>query len=354
MSRTKRRVLGLTTVLTVALALGACGSGNGDGDPGGGEANGADPITLRYAFFAPPTSFPGVQMEEWANQLNERTDGQVTVELFPGGTLLAAGDIYDGVTEGVVDVGLDSPAYDAGRFPFSSVMAVPVGIDNAEVASRTFYDLLTEYEPAEFEGYQIITAFTSEPAYIQTVNPVRSRDDIAGMSLRSPGALVPILQGLGANGIGMSMAEVAEALNTGVIEGYMTSREVLQDFGLAETVKYVTDYPYGVTAFVAVMDQERFDALPEDVRDTILELGEEMMLFAAQYHDQENVQPALEWAESEHGLEIVGLEDGEQEAWDQVAEDYAIDWTQSHVDADFDADEVLDRMRALAETHAGS
>src|SRR5690606_37992778 len=116
---------------------------------------------------------------------------------------------------------------DAGRFPFSSVMAVPVGIPDAQVASKTFYDLLTEYEPAEFDGYQVITAFTSEPAYIQTVTAVTSRDDIAGMSLRSPGAQVPILQALGANGIGMSMAEVAEALNTGVIEGYMTSREVL-------------------------------------------------------------------------------------------------------------------------------
>src|SRR5699024_12414240 len=95
---------------------------------------------------------------------------------------------------------------------------------------------------------------------------------------------------------------------TGVVSGYVSSREVMQDFGLAENINYVTDYPFGISnSFVAVMDQERFEQLPKDVQNEIMNLREEMTLFASQYHDTENVKPALDEAEKEHSVETIQL-----------------------------------------------
>ncbi|MDT0276366.1 TRAP transporter substrate-binding protein [Blastococcus goldschmidtiae] len=327
--------------------MAACGGGGG-----GGEGGGEESITLSYAFFAPIASFPGVQMEEWAERMDECTDGQVEVEFFPGGSLLGSGDIYDGVSEGVVDIGMDSPAYDVGRFPLSSAVSLPVGFTNAEVASKTFLDLLTEYEPAEFDGYEIVTAFTTEPAYLQTQQPITSRSDLSGRELRAAGAGVPALQALGASPVGMPMPNVAESLQTGVITGYMSSREVLQDFGLAEQVSYVTDYPFGISnSFVAVMDEGRFAELPEDVQQCIQDLRPEMAEFASQYHDQDNVQPALEWAASEHGVETVELEPGEQEAFDETLSQLVDTWV-DEVGGDFDPQEVLDRVEELRDQYS--
>ncbi|SJM52825.1 TRAP transporter solute receptor, unknown substrate 3 [Actinomycetales bacterium JB111] len=343
----------LTTAAAAALVLAACtGSGGGGGEAGSDGEGGGD-ITLSYAFFAPAASFPAVQMEEWAAQLNERTDGQVTVETFPGGTLLSAGDIYDGVSQGVVDVGLDSPAYDTERFPFSSVINQPIGIENSQVASATFLDLLLEYEPEEFSDYVIITAFTTEPAYIQSEQAIDSAAAFQGVSLRSAGAAVPTLEAFGANPVGLSMADVAENLQTGVIDGYISSREVMRDFSLAELVDYVTDYPFGVSnSFVAVMDRDAFEALPQDVQDTILELREEMSQFASELHDGENVAGALEFAQDEHGVEILEVPEDEAAEWDTTMESLAGDWVTAHSGADFDAQEVLDRMRELADEHS--
>ncbi|WP_166345629.1 TRAP transporter substrate-binding protein [Phytoactinopolyspora limicola] len=343
-------------VAAVAL-LAACGEGaisGTNGDDGGSEqvGDGDAEITLRYAFFAPAASFPAVQMEEWAERLNERTNGHVSVELFPGGTLLGAGDIYDGVRGGIADVGLDSPAYDVGRFPLSSVVSLPVGFANAKVASRTLLDLLDEFEPQEFAGYEIITAFTTEPARLQSDRPVSSRDDLAGLEVRGSGAGVPALRALGASPVGMPMPEVAEGLQTGVINGYVSSREVLQDFGLAEQVGYVTDYAFGVSnTFVAVMDEGEFAALPEDVQTEIMGLREEMMEFASGYHDDENVGGALEWAEEEHGVEIVELDEGEQDAWDEILSELITTWADDVEGNGFDPQEVFDRMTELQEQY---
>ncbi|GAA3731115.1 TRAP-type C4-dicarboxylate transport system substrate-binding protein [Spinactinospora alkalitolerans] len=348
MSRRNRFIAAITASGT-ALLLTACMGGGGSAAAIAPD----DEIRLSYAFFAPAASFPGVQMEEWADRLAERTDGQVTVQTYPGGTLMSAGDIYDGVSAGVVDVGLDSPAYDSRRFPFSSVINQPVGIESARVGSAAFLDLLLEYEPAEFDGYQIITAFTTEPAYLQTQTPVRSLSDLAGRDLRSSGATIPTLESLGASPLSLSMADVAENLQIGVIDGYVSSREVLRDFSLAEQVGYVTDYPFGLSnSFVAVMDQQAFDALPEHVQEAILDLREEMTAFASEFHDDENVGEAIAWARSEHGVETAELDPEVREELDARMERLTDDWVARRSDADFDAREVLDRMRELADQHA--
>lgn len=311
-------------------------------------------ISLTYAFFAPEQTFPAVQMQEWADRLSEETDGQVSVELFPGGTLLDSGDIYDGVREGVADIGMDSPAYDIGRFPVSSVITLPLGFENSRVASLTMLDLLEEYEPAEFAGYEIITAFTTEPARLQTVEPVTSREDLDGLELRSAGAQVPALQQLGASPVGMPMPQVSEALQTGVISGYSSSREVLQDFQLAEQVSYVTDYNFGIsTTFVAVMDSSEFEALPEDVQEVIGELRREMTVFASEYHDLENVEPALEWAADEHGVEVVELDELEAAAWDEAVEGVIDEWLEE-AGAEAEAEEILERTRELRDENAAA
>lgn len=102
------------------------------------------------------------------------------------------------------------------------------------------------------------------------------------------------------------------------------------------------------------MDRERFDSLPANVQEVIRELRPEMTTFASEFHDTQNVQPALEWAESEHGVEIVSLDAGEEEAWQEIADQRATDWISANSNADFDAEAVVERMRELAEEHAGN
>lgn len=351
--RRNRSIRGAAVAGAATLFLAACtaGAGSEGADDDGGD--GGD-VSLQYAFFAPIESFPGVQMEEWSKRLNEETDTEVSVEHFAGGTLLDAGDIFSGVSQGVADVGMDSPAYDVNRFPLSSVVTLPLGFQCSESASLTMLDLLQEYEPAEFEGYEIVTAFTTEPAYIQSEQPVTSMADLSGFELRTSGALTPALKGLGAAPVGLPMPEVAQQLQTGVISGYASSREVLQDFGLANQVSYITDYPFGVSnTFVAVMDQGQFDSLPEDVQQAIEDLRSEMTEFASQYHDEQNVGEAVEWAQQEKGVETSQLEDGQQEQWDNRIESVVESWLQQADGNDFEPQEVLDRARELADQYAG-
>jgi len=332
-------------LLFIALAL--MGGGFLLPDEAKGES-----ITLTYAFFAPAGTFPGRQMAHWAQELEKRTDGMVKVKTFPGGTLLGARDMYDGVLRGVADIGLGSPSYDPGRFPLTSGVALPVNFPNATVASLTLLDIMEEFKPAEYEKFKIITMFTNEPGYIMSRTPVESLADLKGMKLRAAGTGVPVLKILGAAPVGMPMPQVPESVQTGVIDGAMTSREVLKDFKLAEKLRHVLIYPTVVVAFAAVMDKKKWDTLPDKVKKVIDQLSREMAIWTGQYHDKQNVEEALEWAKKEHNLQIHVLSKAEKKKWDALLAPMVEDWKQKMGAKGLPATRFIKRLEALKDKYA--
>lgn len=322
-----------------AIAISAC------------DSEGASEVSLSYAFFAPAGSFPGKQMEHWAEQIQERTDGQVSVETYPAGTLLSARDMYNGVERGVADIGLGSPAEDPGRFPVSALFNLPLGFENATAASLTYWDVIQEIQPSEFDGYRIIALFTSEPARIQSRNPVTGLGDLERMTIASNGSITRTTDALGANPVGMLMPQVAEAFPTGVIDGVATSREVLHDFKIAEYANYVTEYPLGVVTFAAVMSEERWQQLPGNVQDEIESLGREMALWTGKTHD-EGVADAVSWSESNHDLETITLSDDEHRAWKERIDPLIQNWKEDAEERGLAAERVLEVLRELQAEHA--
>jgi len=92
----------------------------------------AETIKLTYANFPPASTFPCVQMERWTKEVEKRTNGEVKIQTFPGGTLLAAKNIFDGVITGSADIGNFAMSYQPGRFPVSEVVDLPVGFGEQE------------------------------------------------------------------------------------------------------------------------------------------------------------------------------------------------------------------------------
>jgi TRAP-type C4-dicarboxylate transport system substrate-binding protein len=131
-------------------------------------------IKLTYANFPPASTFPCVQMERWKTEVEKRTQGKVTVQTFPGGTLLPAKNIFDGVIAGTADIGNLAMSYQPGRFPVSEAIDMPLGFTSAKAASLALYDLIEKYNPKEFEKVKILTLFTCPPADFMTSKPIKS------------------------------------------------------------------------------------------------------------------------------------------------------------------------------------
>lgn len=272
----------------------------------------AETITLTYANFPPAATFPSVQMERWSKELEKRTNGRVKVKTFPGGTLLNAKNMLEGVTSGVADIGNFAMSYQPGRFPVSEAVDLYHGFTSATVASQVLFDLVQKYQPKEFEKVKIITLFTCPPTNIMTRNPVRRLADLKGVELRVAGTSAEVLKRLGGVPVAMPQSETPEAIQKGVVKGMISSLEILQDFKFAAYTPYVTVANLPVVSFAVVMNKARWNALPADVKKAIDGLSREQAVWTGEYVDR-HVKDALAWSAREYKLQQFVLSPAEQQ-----------------------------------------
>jgi TRAP-type C4-dicarboxylate transport system substrate-binding protein len=315
-----------------------------------GNVSAADQIKLTYANFPPAPTFPCVQMERWKTEVEKRTNGKVAVQTFPGGTLLDAKNMMDGVIAGTADIGCLCMAYQPGRFMVTNATALPLGFPDATVASLVLWDLYKKYKPEEFSKTKVLTMFACAPANIYAKVPVKNLGDLKGLQLRASGHVAELLTLLGATPVGMPQSETPEALQKGVVKGAVSSLETLMDFKYAELCKYVTIFDGPIYPFAVVMNWDSWKKLPPDVQKVMDGMETEQSKWTGEYMDG-HVKKSLEWSKKNHKIEIIQLSKDERAKWDKLVEPMTGKWVGEAKGKGLPADAILADMKAFAKKY---
>jgi TRAP-type C4-dicarboxylate transport system substrate-binding protein len=193
-------------------------------------------------------------------------------------------------------------------------MDLPVGFPNAAVASVVMWDLYSKYQPKSFKDVKVVTLFTCATAQILSKKAVRNLDDLKGLKLRAAGTGVKIMNALGAAAVGMPQSEVPEALQKGVVQGNVTSMDVLKDMKYAEYCPFVTIADLWVVPFAVVMNKKKWESLPKDVQKVIDDLAKDQAVWTGKYVDN-HAQEAKEWSKKEHKVEFIELTADQKAKW---------------------------------------
>jgi TRAP-type C4-dicarboxylate transport system substrate-binding protein len=311
----------------------------------------AEPIKLSYANFPPAPTFPCVQMERWKEEVEKRTGGQVAIDTYPGGTLLGAKNMMDGVIAGTADIGCLCMAYQPGRFVITNACTLPLDQPNAKAASLALWDLYNKYRPEAFAKVKVLTMFTTAPANIMCKKPIRNLADIKGVDLRAPGNAGKAIKAWGGNPVGMPMPQTPEALQKGVVKGLFSSLEVLKDFKFAETCRYVTETNKGVIPFAVVMNMDKWNTLPADVKKVMEDLGEEQSEWTGSYMDN-HVEEAIAWSKETHKVEFITLSKEEKAQWDALAAPITDAWIKEAKAKGLPSEAIVADLKAFAAKRA--
>ncbi|OGO17840.1 MAG: hypothetical protein A2Z15_03875, partial [Chloroflexi bacterium RBG_16_50_11] len=208
-------------------------------------------------------------LEEFSRELEKRTNGRIKIDYFAGGSLLAAPAMFEGIVNGVADIGYSHVYYTPDRMPVTETGGLPLGWTSAWVAGQSLNDFMREFKPKEFDAVKILWMNTSTPSAISTSKkPIRTLEDLKGLTIRAPGLAGDVIKALGGTPAPTPMPEVYDAISKGVLDGEASNFETLRTFKFAEVVKYVTSVwqitnPY---PFYLVMNKGSYDKLPADVK----------------------------------------------------------------------------------------
>jgi TRAP-type C4-dicarboxylate transport system substrate-binding protein len=312
----------------------------------------AGPVKLSYANFPPAPTFPCVQMERWKVEVEKRTEGKVAINTYPGGTLLGAKEMMDGVIAGQADIGCLCMAYQPGRFIVTNATSLPLGLPNAKIASLVLWDLYQKYLPSSFAKVKVLAMFTTAPANIMSKVPVKNLDDIKGLDLRASGGAAQILKAWGANQVGMPMSGTPEALQKGVVQGLFSSLEVMKDFKFAESCKYVTLTDTVIYPFAVVMNMDKWNALPRDVQLVMENMRLQQAVWTGTYMDN-HVEDANAWSKSTQGVEFITLPPDEKAKWDAKLAFITDNWVKSATEKGYPGAEIVADIKAFTKMYTG-
>lgn len=312
----------------------------------------AEPIKLSYANFPPAPTFPCVQMERWKKEVEARTQGKVLINTFPGGTLLGAKNMMDGVIAGQADIGNLCMAYQPGRFLVTNATSLPLGIPNSLVGSLVLWDIYQKYQPEAFSKVKVLTMFTTAPSNIMSKMPIKSLADIKGVNLRASGGAAQILKFWGANAVGMPMPATPEALQKGVVKGLFSSLEVMKDFKFAELCKYITVTDAAVYPFAVVMNMAKWNALPKDVQEVFDGLGTQQAAWTGAYMDR-HAMASVAWSKKKQGVQVIHLSKTEKEQWDKLLEPITSEWIASVGAKGIPAEALVNDIKAFSKMYEG-
>ncbi len=237
----------------------------------------AQEVTLIMHHFLPPVANAHkVMLEPWAETVEAESNGRIAVEIAPA---MAMGgkpnELYGQVRDGTADIVWTLLGYTPGVFPRSEVFELPLvhagSATDTTIALNASLDLLAE----DFEDVHVLFLHSHDGNLIHSATePVRSFEDAAGLKLRTPGRTGAwVIEGMGAEPVGLPVPALPEAMSKGVVDGALTTYEIVPALKLQELDKFTTELPdgdrFGTAVFMVAMNKDVYEDLPDDLKAVI-------------------------------------------------------------------------------------
>jgi TRAP-type C4-dicarboxylate transport system substrate-binding protein len=311
--------------------------------------------TLRFAHFFPAVASAHEDIVQvWADKVGKESDGRIEVDIYPSSTLSKPPAQYDAVVNKIADLTLTVQGYTANRFPLTQIVELPGISKNAVNGSCIVQGLYDEGLIAkEYEKTHPLFMFTHGPGNIHTSEKlIKTPEDLEGLRIRRPTAVIAkLLEGLGAQPVGMPAPSSYESLQRGVIDGVTLPWEGQLTFRLNELATKHTEVGGLYTvAFLVTMNKDTYNKMPKDLQQVIdNNSGAEWANLAAEVFDGLDVKGRQQAKDLGH--EIYTVEGGANNpAWKPILDKATKEYITSLEDKGLPAKKVYARALELSES----
>ena len=190
---------------------------------------------------------------EFFKDVTKATNGELTFRLVAGGQLANVKGTIPGLKDGLFDLGFVIPPFAPSYIPAINLMFSTqfFGRDGIAATGAQLETMLLNCPQclAEAKKSGIITlgGFATTPFVLMCRGKVSGPADLKGLKVRAVGGAIQTLRMAGATPVAMSPAAATQALQRGAVDCVLGPPAWLRSYGYQDVVKYVLDYPLGMT-----------------------------------------------------------------------------------------------------------
>ncbi|MFA1820862.1 TRAP transporter substrate-binding protein DctP [Virgibacillus oceani] len=308
--------------LSIVLLLSACG----DTDESGSQST-----------YIASTGYPNTDgsVDTFSIPILENVMEQsdaVDFDIFTGGELFDADDALDALNSESIDIEMVlSPTLDPQRFPYSSVVGLPLLESDASVAAEAIQKLVESdveisdgktYYELEFSDKDLF-ALPIHPTETYVISTAGTKLDTLdnfnqSVSIRASSNVHEMfINELGLSPVALPATEIYDGLSRGSIDGVMLNVPDWPPYGVDEQTDYtLTGLSLGHFPVFFSMKQETWDSFPDDVQEIFKEEASELIQSGPEvYKGQvEEILPEYE----ENGGELTEVTSLDAEVQDKI------------------------------------
>lgn len=334
-----KHIITAVVILSICLlAISGCGSD---------KSNESKTVELSYSVFFPPTHIQCVTAQQWADEINEKSNGSIKITVYPAGTLTKAPQCYEGVVTGISDIGMSCFAYTRGRFPLLEGLDLPLGYPDGMTATKTATQIVKEFNPEELSDVKLLYIHAHGPGILASKKVVENLDDMKNLKVRATGLSSKIVSNLGGTPVAMSQPETYEALQKGVVDATFCPYETLKGWKQGEVIDAVTDSSaigYTTSMFV-VMNKDKWNSLSEEQQKIFTEVSDRWVEKHGAAWDTADQEGKAFIAEL--GKKVIPLSPDQQEKWKQAVQPILDEYVAKAEENGLAGKEFLARLKQL-------
>lgn len=334
----KKRLLALLTMLFIAsLALVACG-GSSEESSSGNESDGSEEsadngesVTWIANGVYPENNHNSIALIEFAEKVEEATNGKVKLDVMVGGALGYEGpELLSAVRDNAVTVSDMLTSGVAGDEPLFEIVTLPFLVLDFE-EGKILNDIARPYfdKVAEEKWNQKILYITPWPAAgFWTKEPVESVEDMKGLKMRTydkNGALV--VEAGGGTPHPLPFSEVYSSLSTGVIDSVLTSTPTAVDAKFWEVLDYYSPVNVTMATNLVTVNLDEFNKLDEATQEAIIQAGKEME--EKVWKDVEELDKEQEQISNDNGITTIEPSEEFLQDLTELTEHIREDWLET-------------------------
>ncbi len=282
----------------------------------GSPAFAAD-YTMRISHQFPPTHHTAVNLDQFAKEVKDATQGRVEVQIFGAAQLFKPNQNHPAVASGKVEAAAILSFQWGGTIPEMSVTIIPylmtsVAKQKAFIGSEASKLLDAKMEARGVRNIAWIVD-TNDGIFTSTSKPLVVPADFAGLKIRGLNKLFDAgLSAMGAAPSAMPGSEVYQALQTGVLDAGFTGAKAaysrkfyeVQKFGVASNIILAYDN--------LVVNPAWWNGLPSDVRGAIQKAADRAVQRSIRTRDGVPVEDIK--ALNDNGMKTVALTRAQEKA----------------------------------------
>jgi TRAP-type transport system periplasmic protein len=233
------------------------------------------------------------QCERFKEIVEKGSNGEIEVNIYPGGQLGSNKELFEAVKLGGLQVTTTASSFTTSSFPESGLFDLPFLFRDYEHADRVFDGSIGQGFAERFRkklGVRII-GFSSSgfQGFYNSKRSIKSIADIQGLKMRtmeSP-VLVESMNAYGAKAVSMALTEFYTAMQQGVVDGGENSIVTYETQKHFEVAKYFTDTKHKYLPMLMVISETFFQSLSPAYQKMVTEAGLQSALQARKIYSHE-------------------------------------------------------------------